>query len=83
MRFDDQAQFHPLKYLFALVKEIPGDGSYIFEHTKVVDIDDRDKEPFPDGMFINAEEPARSLRSQKYSDSEIILVGGDNHQIYL
>ncbi|KAJ49076.1 oxidoreductase, FAD dependent [Clostridium tetanomorphum DSM 665] len=42
VRFDDQAQFHPLKYLFTLAKEIPGDGSYIFEHTKVVDVDDND-----------------------------------------
>ena len=130
VRFDDQAQFHPLKYLFTLAKEIPGDGSYIFEHTKVVDIDDSNnekcvlvtnqektvtaskvivashfpcydglgmyfarmyaeksyvlgikaKEPFPNGMFINAEDPGRSLRSQKYNDSEIILVGGEHHK---
>ncbi len=128
--FDDQAQFHPLKYLFTLVKEIPEDGSYIFEHTKVVDVDDSNnkkcvvvtnqgktvtsskvivashfpcydgmgmyfarmyveksyvlgikaKEPFPKGMFINAEEPGRSLRSQRYNDSEIILVGGEHHK---
>lgn len=36
-RFDNQAQFHPRKYLLALAKEIPGDGSYIFEHTRAVD----------------------------------------------
>ena len=28
---------------------------------------------------INADEPARSLRS-KYEDGEIILVGGDHHK---
>ncbi|WP_034869637.1 FAD-dependent oxidoreductase [Clostridium lundense] len=130
VRFDDQAQFHPLKYLFTLAKEIPGDGSYIFEHTKVVDVDDNNnkdcviltnqdkkvsaskvivashfpcydglgmyfarmyaeksyvlgvkiKEPFPDGMFIAAEKSGHSLRSQKYNDSEIILVGGEPHK---
>jgi glycine/D-amino acid oxidase-like deaminating enzyme/nitrite reductase/ring-hydroxylating ferredoxin subunit len=39
MRFDGQAQFHPRKYLLALAKEIPGDSSYIFEQSRVVDID--------------------------------------------
>ncbi|NLY38847.1 MAG: FAD-dependent oxidoreductase [Firmicutes bacterium] len=36
-RFDHQAQFHPLKYLLALAREIPGDGSYIFERTRAID----------------------------------------------
>ncbi|WP_458186930.1 FAD-dependent oxidoreductase [Haladaptatus sp. NG-WS-4] len=35
IRFDDQAQFHPRKYLLALADEIAGDGSDIFEETKV------------------------------------------------
>lgn len=38
VRFDNQAQFHPRKYLLELSKYIPGNGSYIFEGTKVVDI---------------------------------------------
>lgn len=38
VRFDDQAQFHPRKYLLELQKEIPGDGSYIFENTKIMDV---------------------------------------------
>lgn len=127
-RFDNQAQFHPLKYLYALSKEIPGDGSSIFENTKVVDIQDEEKctvvtrqgnkvsassvivashfpcydgmgmyfarmyaeksyilgvkikDKFPEGMFITAEDPGRSLRSQKYDDGEIILVGGEHHK---
>lgn len=127
-RFDNQAQFHPLKYLYALSKEIPGNGSFIFEHTKVVDVQDGEKctvltgqgkkvtasnvivashfpcydgkgmyfarmypersyvlgvkikDKFPEGMFISAEEPVRSLRSQKYNDGEIILVGGEHHK---
>ncbi len=36
-RFDNQAQFHPRKYLLALAKEIPGDGSHIFEQSRAVD----------------------------------------------
>lgn len=36
-RFDRQAQFHPRKYLLALAKKIPGDGSHIFEQTRAVD----------------------------------------------
>ena len=38
VRFDDQAQFHPRKYLLALARDIPGDGSYLFEETRVIDI---------------------------------------------
>ena len=128
VQFDKQAQFHPLKYLLALAKELPTDGSYIFEHTKVVDVEDKEKcvvitnngkrvsadkvivashfpcydglgmyfarmyaeksytigikikDHFPKGMFANAENPGRSLRSQKFEDSEIILVNGDHHK---
>ncbi|MEW5784292.1 MAG: FAD-dependent oxidoreductase [Bacillota bacterium] len=40
-RFDNQAQFHPRKYLLALAKEIPGDGSHIFEQTRAVDFHNR------------------------------------------
>jgi glycine/D-amino acid oxidase-like deaminating enzyme/nitrite reductase/ring-hydroxylating ferredoxin subunit len=38
LRFDNQAQFHPLKYLIALANLIPGNGSYIFENTRAIDI---------------------------------------------
>ncbi len=38
MRFDNQAQFHPRKYLLALAGGIPGDGCYIFENSKVIDV---------------------------------------------
>jgi glycine/D-amino acid oxidase-like deaminating enzyme/nitrite reductase/ring-hydroxylating ferredoxin subunit len=128
VRFENQAQFHPLKYLNSIAKEIPGDGSHIFEFTKVVDVEDGErcsvvtrngnkvtatkiiiashfpcydglgmyfarmyaeksyvlgvkiKDKFPEGMFITAEDPGRSLRCQKYEDGEIILVGGEHHK---
>jgi glycine/D-amino acid oxidase-like deaminating enzyme/nitrite reductase/ring-hydroxylating ferredoxin subunit len=38
LRFDNQAQFHPLKYLQALASQIPGMGSFLFENTRAVDI---------------------------------------------
>lgn len=128
VRFDDQAQFHPLKYILHLAGKIPGDGSYIFERTKVVDINENTNcrlktasgkiiaasrvivashfpcydglglyfarmyveksyalgvkinGGFPDGMFITAEDPGRSLRKQKYEDGEIVIVGGEHHK---
>ncbi len=40
VRFDNQAQFHPRKYLLALAQDIPGGGSYIFEETRVVDVEE-------------------------------------------
>lgn len=127
VRFDNQAQFHPRKYLCALARKIPGDGCHIFEGTRALEIDGKgpvylktdrgmvkahdviqathypihDKpgmlfyrlhqsrayilgthieEAFPEGMFINAEQPARSLRSQPEGDSELVLVAGEGHR---
>ena len=36
---DDQAQFHPLKYLYALAQAAAGEGARIFEHSRVLGID--------------------------------------------
>jgi FAD dependent oxidoreductase./Rieske [2Fe-2S] domain. len=128
VRFDDQAQFHPRKYLLDLAKDITGDGSYIFEQTKVVDIKEgsecivftnRDKKvtaksvilashypfydakglyftrlyperayalgvringKFAEGMYITAEDPGRSLRSQDTEDGELIIITGEHHK---
>lgn len=38
------------------------------------------KHTFPDGVYINAEKPTRSLRSQPFGDGEIILLAGENHK---
>lgn len=35
VRLPNQAQFHPRKYLLHLAAGIPGDGSHIFEHSRV------------------------------------------------
>lgn len=128
VRFDNQAQFHPRKFLLPLAKEITDSGSHIFEQSRVVDIEENDgyvlttgegrrisaeklliashypcynkpglyftriyveksyvvaikaKEDYPGGMYINAEDPARSLRSQRSGKGELILVGGEHHK---
>ncbi|MGB4350845.1 MAG: FAD-dependent oxidoreductase [Tissierellaceae bacterium] len=38
------------------------------------------KEDYPGGMYINAEDPPRSLRSLPTEDGELILVVGENHK---
>lgn len=40
IRFDHQAQFQPIAYLAALAKSIEGGGSYIFENTRMLDVQD-------------------------------------------
>jgi glycine/D-amino acid oxidase-like deaminating enzyme/nitrite reductase/ring-hydroxylating ferredoxin subunit len=42
VRFSEQAQFHPRKYLLALAEHIHGDGSSIFENTRALDITEKD-----------------------------------------
>src|SRR5215213_735622 len=37
MRFDNQAQFHPTKYVAGLAQTIPGDGCHVFEHSRAID----------------------------------------------
>ena len=39
-RFEDQALFHPRKYLAGLLQTISGDGSYVFEHSAVEEVTD-------------------------------------------
>ena len=37
MRWDNQAQFHPVKYITGLAATIPGDGCHVFENSRVLD----------------------------------------------
>jgi glycine/D-amino acid oxidase-like deaminating enzyme/nitrite reductase/ring-hydroxylating ferredoxin subunit len=39
VRFDDQAQFHPRKYLLGVVEALHGHGSYVFEETRAEGLD--------------------------------------------
>jgi glycine/D-amino acid oxidase-like deaminating enzyme/nitrite reductase/ring-hydroxylating ferredoxin subunit len=40
LRFANQARFHVREYLLPLLQAIPGDGSFVLEDTRVVDIED-------------------------------------------
>jgi glycine/D-amino acid oxidase-like deaminating enzyme/nitrite reductase/ring-hydroxylating ferredoxin subunit len=128
VRFHNQAQYHPRKFLLPLAKEIVNKGNYIFENSRVVEVEEnselkvitdkgfkvsaskiilashypflnkegfyfarlyverdyavaiRAKEKYPGGMYINAEDPARSLRNLPGQDGELILVVGENHK---
>ena len=128
VRFEDQARFHPRKYLLALASKIEGDGSFIFENTRVVDINEgnpctiitrqgkrvtadnviiathfpcydgrgfyfarmypersyalavRVKEKFLGGMYITAEDPAKSIRSQEHEGGELLIISGEHHK---
>ncbi len=40
VRFDQQAQFHPLRYCQAFARAIEGDGSFVFERTRVQGIEE-------------------------------------------
>ncbi len=39
VRFSEQAQFHPRRYLQALARELPGAGSHVFEHSRVLRVE--------------------------------------------
>lgn len=128
IRMENQAQFHPRKYLLGLARTIPGEGSAIYERTRALDITEGEpvsvktttgtvhadevivathwpfwdkpnmlfsrmypsasyvlgvtlEQPLPDGMFISAETPTRSLRSQPDAEGELVLVSGEGHKV--
>ena len=127
VRLDEQAQFHPRKYLLGLAATIPGDGSHVFENTRATQVTqgapcvvetgrgniratdvvlathlpfmDRglffarahphrsyaiaapiDADKAPDGMFINAGLPTRSVRTIRDGKRLLLQVGGQGHK---
>jgi glycine/D-amino acid oxidase-like deaminating enzyme/nitrite reductase/ring-hydroxylating ferredoxin subunit len=127
IKFDNQAQFHPRKYLLSLAQKLVEDGVLIYENTAMMDIIDEKpytvitdeakikakyvivashfpvydslgfyfarmyesrsyalgmkiKEKFPGGMYLSAESPSRSLRSQPTEDGELVLLIGEEHK---
>lgn len=128
VRFQNQAQFHPRKYLLTLADHFVKNGGLIFENTQIKDIDRnspctlttkdnleitankvvvachfpftddigfyfarmveersyiialKTNEQLPEGMYISAETPTRSLRTQTDKDGQLLLVGGENHK---
>jgi glycine/D-amino acid oxidase-like deaminating enzyme/nitrite reductase/ring-hydroxylating ferredoxin subunit len=127
VRFDNQAQFHPIKYLLGLLKQIETTNCQLYENTKIVELQKntphlliseqgyairakhiiiashypfydglgfyfsrlipkksyivaiKAKSKLADGMYINVEQPTRSLRNQSTEDGDLILIAGENH----
>ena len=42
VQYENQAEFHPRKYLLNLIESIPGDGSYVFENTRALNVKEGD-----------------------------------------
>ncbi len=40
IQLPDQASFHPLRYVLALAMAVDGDGSYVYEQTRAVDVEE-------------------------------------------
>lgn len=128
LKMKHQAQFHPLKYLTALITACIANNVQFYEQTRAIDIEynkqpaiitennhrivcnyviqashypffdglgfyptrvyaDRSyiiacklSEAVPEGVFISAETPTRSIRNVKVNDEEMILIAGDAHK---
>lgn len=75
LRFSNQAQFHPMKYLAGLANAIRANGGKIFTHTNVVKINS-DNEPSAetsDGITIHAAKMVISTNSPINNNMEIPL----------
>ncbi|QDP40387.1 FAD-dependent oxidoreductase [Radiobacillus deserti] len=128
LKMDNQAHFHPLKYLNHLVDVIQKNGGDIYENTTAIDVEYSDhphiitrnghrvvcdhvivashfpfvdgegfyfarmypsrsylmaiepKKEFPGGMYINAEQPSRTIRYVNIDGKDALLVGGEKHK---
>ncbi|MGD6802598.1 FAD-dependent oxidoreductase [Rossellomorea vietnamensis] len=129
LKLNNQAQFHPVKFLLPLLGEIKANGGLIFEHTRVTKVSGdspvevltedggeitsekvivsthfpindfkglyfsrldiersyilaaKTDSEIPDGMYLSADQPKRSLRYTTDSNGErMILFGGDSHK---
>ena len=54
VRIPNQARFHPLKFLRELLERIPGEGSFVFEHSEVTEIHDEPLRVVANGHSISA-----------------------------
>jgi len=72
IRYDDQAQFHPRKYLLSLSEYIEGEGSYIFEKTRVITVKEGDtKEIVTDHGSITADKVVIATHTPVYDPDEL------------
>ncbi len=125
VRLDDQAEFHPLRYLRGLAAGLDAGGRRIYEGSRAIAvgggrvttqsgaelvadrvvvatqipfldrglffarahvqrsyaISARVEGPVPEGMYLQAESPGRSLRSHPFEGGELLIVGGESHEL--
>ena len=127
VRFGEQAEFHPRKFVLGVARALGERGVEVFEHTPALSVSDGSpcrvrtprgtlsarkvvvathhpfldrglyfarmhpersysiavslKAPAPEGMYISADEPTRSLRSHRVDDEELLIVGGEGHKV--
>ncbi len=125
--FDHQAHFQPRKYCLALAGLIPGNGSHVFEVTRVTGVEEgspcevttghgtiraqhvvlatqipfMDRGGFfaktspsrsyalglrvegtaPEGMYLSAETPTRSIRPHPIGGEILLIIGGEGHKV--
>lgn len=67
IEYDNQAQFHPRKYLLALSNDLDGDGSYVFEKTRAITVKEGElKEVVTDKGSIMADNVVIATHSPVY-----------------
>lgn len=127
VRFDNQAHFHPNRYLLKLAERAEAAGCQIYEDTAVVGVEDGspcavrthagvvrakhvlvatnvpilDKAYFVtrmkakrdyalaarnegrriEGMYVNVDEPHRSVRPYEADDGPMLVIAGDMHEV--
>ena len=127
VRFTDQAEFHPRKFVLGVGRALQERGVAVFEHTPALSASngtparvrtprgtlsarhvivashfpflDRGlyfarqhpersysigvslRSPAPEGMFISAGTPTRSLRAHPVEGGELLIVGGEGHKV--
>jgi glycine/D-amino acid oxidase-like deaminating enzyme len=67
IKYENQAQFHPRKYLLALSEDITGEGSYVFEKTRAITVNDGEiKEIITDQGSIMADKVVVATNTPVY-----------------
>lgn len=72
IKYDNQAQFHPRKYLLSLSEYIAGEGSYIFEKTSLINVKEgKIKEVVTDHGSIMADKVVIATHTPVYDPDKL------------
>lgn len=129
IRFKNQAQFHPRKFLLAVASDYIENNGMIYENTEAINIKNgkfnkivtkngtikakhivvatkypfwrrnifdkytwvklsyalavklKEKADYPEGMYINVDDPVRTMRSHPYKQGQVFIFGGESHEM--